>query len=236
MSVWAVSDLHLSLARPDRRDRFGARWGDHVAKLEAGWRAAVRPEDLVLIPGDVSMARNHRELQPDLRWLEAMPGRKVLAPGNHDAWWNDLAKIRPMLRPSLRAVEGTAEVVSGVVVAGARSMAVPRVDDPNAPVDDKAVARALAGLETALEAASAIREGPEQPLVLLWHFPPFDAYNRPGPWVERFEHFGVTACLYGHLHMQSQWSRAVQGLRGNVRYQCVAADAVGFRPIRVAGL
>jgi predicted phosphohydrolase len=115
-------------------------------------------------------------------------------------------------------------------------MAVPRVDDPNAPVDDKAVARALAGLEAALEAAAALRNGPEQPLVLLWHFPPFDAYNRPGPWVERFEHFGVTACLYGHLHIQSQWSRAVQGPRGNVRYQCVAADAVGFRPIRVSGL
>ncbi|AMV36798.1 metallophosphoesterase [Planctomyces sp. SH-PL62] len=236
MNAWAISDLHLSLARPDRRDRFADRWRDHVAKLEAGWRDAVRPGDLVLLPGDLSMARNHRELQPDLHWLESMPGRKVLAPGNHDAWWNKLAKVRPMMRASLRAVEATAEDLGDAIVAGARSMAVPRVDDPDAPVDDKAVARALQGLETALQAASALRKSPEQPLILLWHFPPFDAYGRPGPWVERFEHFQVTTCLYGHLHQESQWAGAVQGRHGNVRYQCVAADAVGFRPIRVVGV
>jgi predicted phosphohydrolase len=43
----------------------------------------------------------------------------------------------------------------------------------------------------------------------------------------------VTHCLYGHLHTQSQWSTAVQGLRDGVYYLCVAADALGFRPIRV---
>jgi predicted phosphohydrolase len=33
--------------------------------------------------------------------------------------------------------------------------------------------------------------------------------------------------------MQSQWSRAVQGNWRGVRYYCVAADAVGFRPFRI---
>ncbi|MDG3006477.1 metallophosphoesterase [Paludisphaera mucosa] len=235
MTVWAISDLHLSLARPDGRERYGDRWRDHVPRIEAEWRAVVGRDDLVLLPGDLSMARNHRELQPDLRWLDQLPGRKVLAPGNHDGWWNSLAKIRPMLRPSLKAVDGTAELVDGLVIAGARSTAVPRVDDPDAPEDEKAVAKALASLEAALTAAALLRSRPDQPLILLWHFPPFDAFGRPGPWIERFARHGVTHCLYGHLHMESQWSAAVQGLRGRVRYQCVAADAVGFRPIRVAG-
>ncbi len=81
MNVWAISDLHLSFGRPERRDRFAARWRDHADKLERGWRDAVGPGDLVLLPGDLSMARNHRELQPDLEWLGALPGTKVLAPG-----------------------------------------------------------------------------------------------------------------------------------------------------------
>ena len=85
MNVWAISDLHLSLARPDRRERFADRWRDHVARIETHWREAVRADDLVLLPGDLSMARNHRDLQPDLKWLEQLPGAKVLAPGNHDA-------------------------------------------------------------------------------------------------------------------------------------------------------
>lgn len=233
MNVWAISDLHLSYARPDRRDRFADRWRDHAARIEAAWRESVRRDDLVLLPGDVSSARNHRDLQPDLNQLERLPGRKVLAPGNHDCWWNDLAKIRAMLRPSLRAVEGTAEAFGGVVVAGARSMAVPHRDDPETSASRAEMDRILGGLDAALDAAVALRATPATPLVLLWHFPPFDAYGRPGPWVERFEKAGVTHCLYGHLHTQAQWAGAVQGVREGVRYLCVAADALGFRPIRV---
>ena len=92
MSVWAIADLHLSLARPDRRERYAGRWRDHAAKIEprAGARSSAA-SDLVLLPGDLSMARNHRDLQPDLAWLDRLPGTKVLSAGNHDAWWNGVA-------------------------------------------------------------------------------------------------------------------------------------------------
>ena len=108
MNVWAISDLHLSFARPERRERFAARWRDHAAHIERNWREAVGPGDLVLLPGDLSMAQNHRDLQPDLAWLERLPGTKVLAPGNHDRWWNGAQAIRPLLRRSMLAVDGDA--------------------------------------------------------------------------------------------------------------------------------
>ncbi len=236
MNVWAISDLHFSFARPEGRDRFADRWRDHAARIEAGWRATVGRDDLVLIPGDVSSARNHRELQPDLQRLERLPGRKVLAPGNHDGWWNDLAKVRAMLRPSLHAVDAAAVAIDGVVVAGARSLPVPHRDDPETPAARAAAARALAGLDEALREAAELRTDPAAPLILLWHHPPFDPHGRPGPWVERLRQGGVTHCLYGHLHTPTQWATAPAGLRDGVRYLCVAADALGFRPIRVAAV
>lgn len=232
MNVWAISDLHLSQAALDRRERFAERWRDHAERLAKNWRETVGVDDLVLLPGDISMARNHRDLQPDLRWLDALPGVKVLSPGNHDLWWNDIAKIRPMLRPSIKAVDGDALEIGGILVAGARSIPVPKAD----AADDKSravVARALERLNAALDEADRLRSSPEQPLFLLWHFPPFDAHGRPGPWVELFERRGVDACLYGHLHTQSQWTTAVRGRRGGLAYQCVAADSLGFRPLRV---
>ena len=61
----------------------------------------------------------------------------------------------------------------------------------------------------------------------------FRRLKSPEPWVERFERAGVSACLYGHLHIESQWPLAVQGLVREVRYYCVAADAIGFRPFRI---
>src|ERR1700730_8345129 len=101
MNLWAISDLHLSFARPERRERFAARWQDHAVKIEQNWRQTGRADGLVLVPGDVRMAVTHRDLQPDLEWLHRLPGTKVLAPGNHDRWWNSVAVIRRLLRSSL---------------------------------------------------------------------------------------------------------------------------------------
>lgn len=235
MNVWAISDLHLSMARPERRERLAERWRDHVSRLETRWRGTVGSDDLVLLPGDLSMARNHRDLQPDLKWLDQLPGVKVLSPGNHDVWWNDVEKIRPMLRRSLRAVDGDAVSLGGAVVAGARAAGLPR-DRDAATAESDDVHRAFSAARSALEAATQLRTDASQPLYLLWHFPPFDPFGRPGPWIELFEEHRVTACVYGHLHTEDQWSRAVQGLVGTVRYYCVAADAVGFRPLRIASV
>lgn len=232
MNVWAISDLHLSFRRPERRERYAARWHDHAARIEAGWREAVRPGDLVLLPGDLSMARNHREVQPDLEWLGSLPGIKALAPGNHDRWWNGAGPVRKILRRRMVAVDGDAAEVQGVVVCGLRGAPPPSEGSPAS--DLAAVDRELRALDSALEEASRLRNG-DRPLYVLWHFPPFDAHGRAGPCVERFERAGVTACVYGHLHIQAQWSTATQGLIRGVRYYCVAADAVGFRPLRIVG-
>ena len=230
MTVWAIGDLHLSMARPERGEREAGRWQDHPRKIAREWRATVAADDLVLLPGDLSMARNHRELQPDLSWLDRLPGTKVLAPGNHDGWWNGVNKVRPMLRRGMLAVGGDATATHGVIVCGTRGAAVPAGDatlNPDAELD-----RELVALDKALAHAGSLRTG-NQPLYVLWHFPPFDQHGRPGPCVERFERAAVTACVYGHLHIESQWALAVQGDVRGVRYACVAADAIGFRPIRI---
>lgn len=226
MNVWAISDLHLSFARPESRESIAGRWRDHAVKIAQHWDQSVRREDLVLIPGDISMARNHREVQPDLAWLDRRPGLKVLAPGNHDGWFGEVAKLRPMLRPSLRAVNGDAISLEGTIVCGTLGADVPEDDAPT-PVKE------LERITRALEMAAALRL-PGQPLYVLWHYPPIDQLGRPGPWVEVFEQHQVTACVYGHLHIEEQWSRAVQGVVGSVRYHCVAADSLGFRPLRIS--
>lgn len=231
MNVWAIADLHLSFARPDGRERYAERWRDHASKIEREWRTVVRPEDLVLLPGDLSMARNHRDLQPDLVWLDRLPGTKVLSAGNHDTWWNSVEKVRPLLRRTLLAVGGDAVATHGVVVCGTRGTAV-LPDEPEASAEE-AQAKELEALDRALASAASLGSGRE-PLYVLWHYPPFDQHRRPGPCVGRFEASGVSACVYGHLHIQGQWSLAAQGEIRGVRYHCVAADAVGFRPLRIS--
>lgn len=230
MAIWAIADLHLSQARVDRRERFAARWKDHSRQIATNWMQSVQPQDVVLLPGDLSTARNHREVQPDLDWLDRLPGTKVLSAGNHDAWWNGVDQIRPMLRHSMLAVDGNAVSTHGVIFCGSLGAAV--AEDHDAGLDATSQ-KEFQKLAQALSDAERVRVDDRDPLYVLWHYPPFDQHGRPGPWVSLMESHNVTACVYGHLHIQAQWSLAVQGMVRNIRYHCVAADALGFRPIRV---
>jgi predicted phosphohydrolase len=233
MNVWAIADLHLSFARPERRERFAARWRDHVEQIESHWRQAVGPEDVILLPGDVSMARTHRELQSDLAWLDRLPGTKVLSPGNHDVWWNGVDKVRQLLRRSLRAVGGDALKIGNAIVCGTRG--APAQAEDFSPQEQAIVDHEMGELDRALGQAKGLQTAANEPVFLLWHYPPFDSYGQPGPWVPRFEQAGIAVCVYGHLHIEGQWSRAIQGNVRGVRYYCVAADALGFRPLRIDG-
>ncbi|WZO99020.1 metallophosphoesterase [Isosphaeraceae bacterium EP7] len=228
--VWAIADLHLSTAAHDPRERFAGRWGEHADRIEREWRKVVGRQDLVLLPGDLSMARGHKDLQPDLAWLDRLPGLKVMSPGNHDRWFNKVEAVRPMLRRSLRAVCGDAVEAAGAIVCGALGAPVPADDPEPNPSAVAALDRQLAALDRALAHAATLRTA-GQPLYVLWHYPPFDQFRRPGPVVDRLRAAGVDACVYGHLHIEGQWSLAVQGVVDGVRYHLVAADAVGFRPL-----
>lgn len=44
----------------------------------------VQPDDLILIPGDISWASTASRVREDLRWLAERPGLKVVGRGNHD--------------------------------------------------------------------------------------------------------------------------------------------------------
>lgn len=231
--LWAIADLHLPGAGLPATIAVSPSGGDPRPKLDASWRKLVGSDDIVLIPGDISQAQRHRDVQADLAWLDRLPGRKVLSPGNHDRWWNRVEAIRPMLRRSLHAVEGDALRLGGIIVCGARGAPVP--DETTRPEARTTYDREMAALSRALDAAGALRQNRE-PLYVLWHYPPFDAHGRPGPAVALWEAAGATAVVYGHAHRHSQWTSLVQGARGGVRYAFVAANAIGFHPLRLAML
>lgn len=228
MKVWAIADLHLSLGDPlrlERERKAGRKTEESATRIAAEWRSVVRETDLVLMPGDLSMARDHRRLQPDLAWLDRLPGIKIIAPGNHDRWWNGVDRIRPLLRKSIRAVCGDALKIGDAVVCGARGSIANR-EDTDRPDKETSV------LKRAIEQAEALRVS-GNPLYVLWHYPPFDVHGAPGLAADLIQAAKATVCVYGHLHARDQWMRATRGVIGGTRFELVAAEAVGYRPLLV---
>ncbi|MDD4807321.1 MAG: serine/threonine protein phosphatase, partial [Oscillospiraceae bacterium] len=52
MALYAISDLHLSFGTDQPMDVFPG-WDNYTERLEKNWEAVVKPEDTVVIAGDI---------------------------------------------------------------------------------------------------------------------------------------------------------------------------------------
>jgi predicted phosphohydrolase len=228
--LFAIADLHLSSSGAKPMDVFGALWKNHPERIAAAWDATVAPGDGVLLPGDLSWARNLDEAEGDLHWIGARPGVKVLLRGNHDGWWATIARVRRALPPGCRALQNDAIELGGAVVVGARGWVAP--DDPMAAAGDPAIfLRELGRLRLSIADADR-RFGRTRPRVAMLHYPPWIEGRAPTAVVDVLREGGVRACVYGHLHGDDHAS-GVQGEREGIRFHLVAADAIGFAPLPI---
>ena len=225
--LFAIADLHLSSSGAKPMDIFGASWKDHAGHMAAAWDAAVVTDDVVLLPGDLSWARDLDEARGDLAWIGARPGEKFLLRGNHDGWWSSLKKVRAALPPRCHALQNDAYDLGDVVLVGARGWTAP--DDPVAAAGDEAIfQRELERLHLSIADAD-LRFGRAKPRLAMLHYPPWIEGRAPTAVVAALRAGAVGTCVYGHLH-GADHALAVQGLRDGIRYHLVAADAIGFAP------
>ena len=122
MAIYAISDLHLSLASPKPMDIFGPAWENHAEKLRRNWERVVTDADTVLMPGDLSWAMRFPEAEPDLSFVADLPGTKILIRGNHDYWWQRQAtsRIQRIVDRNMIFLQGTSVMVGDVGITGTR--------------------------------------------------------------------------------------------------------------------
>lgn len=234
VNFWAIADTHLSFAKQKDMSRFGEKWLNHTERIANAWREQVSPEDVILIPGDISWAQSAGRILPDLAWLSMLPGQKVLLRGNHDHWWDGIGKARALAQPfGFHLLEGDSLELNGVVLCGAMGHVAPH--DPYYKADAKKdrYTRELERLQKALEAGHKRRQSPHQPMILMMHYPPFTSDGKRTAYVDVISHYRPTVCLYGHLHHPHEWEIAQQGEFEGVEYALVAADYLNMIPHRV---
>ncbi|MFP4322787.1 MAG: metallophosphoesterase [Anaerolineales bacterium] len=225
-TFWAIGDLHLSFYKPRNMTRFGAHWADHEARIAESWRANVHPDDVVLLLGDTSFGNTPRRVQPDLEWLSALPGRKVMIRGNHDRWWTDIHKVRRLLPKQTYALQGDCLTMDGILLCGAQGHIAPQ--DPYYKPDPphNRYEREIRTLYAAITAAQAQRQ-PDQPLIVMMHYPPFTSDGKATAFSHMVESLAPAQCLYAHLHRQDEWAVAVHDQTHNgIYYRLLAADFV----------
>jgi predicted phosphohydrolase len=231
-TIWAISDTHLSFAKPRDQTRFGSKWQNHAARIKAAWQDRVAPHDVVLMPGDLSWAHSPRNVKPDVEWVAELPGRKILARGNHDYWWKKLEQVqRQVFPPGMYAVQGSCLAVDNVVICGTMGHIAP--NDPYYQQHKyKSYKRELNWLKRSLESAQQQRTNGE-PVLLMMHYPPYTSDGRPSGFTEVIQQYKPDACVYGHLHFEQEWAVAVTDEQAGTCYHLVACDYLDMIPRQI---
>lgn len=221
MAVFAISDLHLP-ARQKPMDVFGAHWANHFEKISEDWRARVNDDDIVLLPGDLTWAMHLEEAMEDIRRVGELPGKKLILRGNHDYWWSAIGRVRRALPENMFAIQNDAMLIDGVLFAGTRGWMIPSAESD--PDDVRIYNRERLRLEMSLKTARRLNA--DAPLVAMLHYPPL--FESSTGFSDILNAYGVSDCVYGHLHGTSI-AGAVRGVRGGVRYHQVSCDGLGFK-------
>lgn len=221
MRVFAIADPHLSKAQPKPMSIFGGNWEEHPEAFLQGWREVVKPEDLVIVPGDISWAMRLEEALLDLQDIADLPGTKIILRGNHDYWWASISKVRKVLPPGMYALQNDSLVMDGVAIAGTRGWDTPQAR-PLETEDEKIYLREVERLKLSLESLKQ----PYQKLIVALHFPP--TLGEANGFTELIEQYRPQAVVYGHLHGATP-ERLIPQWQG-IPLHLVAADFLNFKP------
>ncbi len=208
-------------------DIFGACWEGHWQKICDDWSVKVKDDDIVLIAGDISWAMTLENALLDINEIAKLPGKKVIVKGNHDYWWNSVSKIRKALPKDFFVIQNDAIKFGNIIICGTRLWNLTNQSAADKKINEREKIR----LQLSLDSALKLQEDGDR-IVVMCHYPPFDATLNDSEYTSMFERYGVVSVVYGHLHGKD--CRAVKYFEKNtVKYFLTSCDQVENKLIKV---
>ena len=76
MALFVLGDTHLSLGASKPMDVFPG-WNGYVERLERNWRKLIKPEDTIVLAGDISWAMRLTDTRKDFALSAAAAGAEA---------------------------------------------------------------------------------------------------------------------------------------------------------------
>ena len=227
MALYAIGDLHLCLGADKPMDVFGGAWVGYMDKLREGLKM-IRPEDTTVLLGDLSWALDLESAKADFEFINQIPGRKIILKGNHDYWWSTAAKFSKFCQENGYTdqfiLNNNHYEYDGYAICGTRGWFFE--EERSGEHDEKVFRRELLRLEASLKSAVDL------PKIVFLHYPPKYKGYECLEILDILKRYDVRRCFYGHLHGASH-ALAMEGVWDGIDFRLVAADRIGFQPIKV---
>jgi len=241
MSIWAIADLHLSFGTPNKKmDVFGPRWANHEERLAKHWQECISPNDLVLLPGDISWAMHMDQALQDLEWIAKLPGTKLMIRGNHDYWWGSISKVRKHLPPSIHAIQNDSFTWNEIAIGGSRlwdssefscSELFEMTDGPLISGTDKDGERIYQRELRRLEMSLKTLDSEAKYRIAMTHYPPIGPQLEASSTSELMDKYKIDICVFGHLHNVLSSKKTPFGKRSQTEYRLTSCDHLECQPL-----
>lgn len=224
-----MADLHLCKGNPEKTMSVFNGWSDYQERIEKNWLELIKDEDTIVIPGDISWGMSLEEAAPDFRFIENLPGQKIIIKGNHDYWWTTMKKMEGFLSAegcsSIRILHNNHYKYGNYGICGTRGW----VNMPGETQDEKILKREVQRLEMSVK--SAVDAG-LIPIVFL-HYPPIFATNFNYDILEILYRYKIKDCYYGHIHGRSAHELCVKNTYDDVNFHLISGDYLQFVPEKI---
>ncbi len=234
MSIFVIADLHLSFKNPKPMNIFGDNWENHEKKIKEDWTKKVTDKDLVVLPGDFSWAMNIEDTYLDFKYLNELPGKKLLLKGNHDYWWTTLKKMRAYLEENdfntIDFIYNNSYCYENYIITGTRGWSLNDLEG-----NGKILNRELGRLELSLQ-EGITKFGTDKEILVFMHYPPITnsaiLNNLELKFVNVMKKYNVKRCMYGHLHSRSH-KDAIEGVVDGIQFNLVSGDYLDFKLMKI---
>lgn len=226
MAIYAIGDLHLSVAAKKPMDIFSG-WDDHAERLSENWKNKIKPEDTVILAGDTSWGMTLPTAAPDFRLIDKLPGKKIILKGNHDYWWASMTKMNETFASygftTLSILHNNSYEVEGKCICGSRGW----LFETGEKHDEKLIRREAMRIEASLKSAAGDNER-----ILFLHYPPVYAGQVQESFLALMHRYGIKRCYYGHIHGAGH-RYAIQGNYRGIKLTMISSDYIGFDPVLI---
>lgn len=230
MAIYTIADLHLSFNTDKPMNIFGENWQDYEEKIQKDWEKKVKPEDLVILPGDFSWAMYLDETEKDFEFINKLSGKKILLKGNHDYWWTTVTSMRKFINErgftNIDFLYNNSYEFDDKIIVGTRGWVISEDLE-----DIRLTNREIARLELSIK--NGISEfGEDKEIIVFMHYPPVTRKNITTGYIKLMKKFNIKRCFYGHLHSNSIQD-AVEGNVNGVELKLVSSDGLDFKLLKV---
>ena len=224
MSVFVISDLHLSFGVPQKSMTVFHGWENYEDRIKAAFLKRVKKEDTVILGGDTSWALKLEETYKDFAFLESLPGKKVLIKGNHDLWWSTANKMKTFIKDNnfnnLEILFNNCVIAEDYAICGTRGWFYESADE-------KILNREAARLERSIQAG----EKSGKKVVVILHYPPVYGEYVCTPILDVLKKHNIKKVYCGHIHGLG-FNNAVKEYDGIV-FKLVSCDLIEFSPLEI---